>query len=122
MIRERQDTHIGFMCLQQAKSGGENYVVSPMALYNEIGRRRPDLLGVLEQPGDILFLNNWVTFHRRSEFEDHEEPARKRHLLRIWLSVPNSRPLNPMYRDNYGATEAGAIRGGMREANPRDST
>ncbi|MGI9516687.1 MAG: TauD/TfdA family dioxygenase, partial [Pirellulaceae bacterium] len=41
---------IGFWCLQQAKSGGENQVVSSMALFNEILKRRPDLLNVLMQP------------------------------------------------------------------------
>jgi hypothetical protein len=64
--------------------------------------------------GDILLLNNWVTLHRRSAFEDHQELERRRHLLRIWLSVPNSRPLDPAFEANYGATAAGAIRGGMR--------
>ena len=61
-----------------------------------------------------MLLNNWVTFHRRTAFEDWDEPSRKRHILRAWLSVPNSRPLDPLFKDNYGATEAGAIRGGMR--------
>lgn len=69
-----------------------------------------------QQPGDILFLNNFVTFHRRSQFVDHEEPARRRHLLRVWLSVPNSRPLDPRFAGNYGSTRAGAIRGGMQPA------
>jgi hypothetical protein len=67
-----------------------------------------------QQAGDMLFLNNWVTFHRRSDFEDHEPPEQKRHLLRLWLSVPNSRPLDPQFQENFGATEAGALRGGMR--------
>ena len=68
----------------------------------------------IQRPGDLLFLNNWVTLHRRTEFEDHPEPERKRHILRIWLSVPNSRPLDPLFLENYGAVEAGALRGGMR--------
>ena len=63
---------------------------------------------------DIVLLNNWVTLHRRHEFEDHDDPQLRRHLLRVWLAMPNSRPLDPLFRDNYGATEAGAIRGGMR--------
>ena len=71
-------------------------------------------VGVRQAPGEILLLNNWVTFHRRAAFEDYSEAERRRHILRIWLSVPNSRPLDPHFKDNYGATEAGAIRGGMR--------
>ena len=67
-----------------------------------------------QRPGDILFLNNWVTLHRRTAFEDHPKPEDRRHLLRVWLSVPNSRPVDPMFAGNYGATDAGAIRGGMK--------
>ncbi|MEM7011129.1 MAG: TauD/TfdA family dioxygenase [Verrucomicrobiota bacterium] len=74
-----------------------------------------------QEPGDILLLNNWVTYHRRTAFVDYDDPALKRHILRIWLSVPNSRPLAPWFKDNYGATEAGAIRGGMRATAPTNS-
>jgi len=185
---------IAFLCLQAAKEGGENEVVSSMSVYNEILSRRPDLLQVLMEPflykrhnvdagndlpycrqpifsfeqghfasaflrvlierayrdedmaemtpeqrealdfvesvagepemhyrfrqdaGDILLLNNWVTYHRRTEFEDWDELERRRHILRIWLSVPNSRPLAKWFLENYGAIEAGAIRGGMRKS------
>ena len=65
-------------------------------------------------PGDLLFLNNWVTFHRRTEFVDHAEPTKKRLLLRAWLSMPNNRPIDPRFADHYGNTEGGAVRGGMR--------
>ena len=64
--------------------------------------------------GDMLFVNNWVTFHRRTAFEDYAEPARRRHLMRLWLSVPNSRPLDPRFAASFGETAAGSIRGGMR--------
>ena len=76
---------------------------------------RPDLhVRFFQERGDIVLLNNWTTLHRRSEFEDHADPELKRHLLRVWLSVPNSRPIDPLFKANFGATEAGAIRGGMR--------
>ncbi|MEM0969126.1 MAG: TauD/TfdA family dioxygenase [Verrucomicrobiota bacterium] len=64
--------------------------------------------------GDILLLNNWVTFHRRTEFTDHPHPNKKRHFLRAWLSMPNSRPLSPQFLENFGAVEAGAVRGGIQ--------
>ena len=41
---------IAFMCLQQAMSGGENDILSSAALYNEVRRRRPDLLAELMPP------------------------------------------------------------------------
>ena len=185
---------IGFMCLKQARSGGENQLVSSVSVYNQILQERPDLLQLLIEPyyyqrhnvdtgndspycqqpifsfrdgkfasaylrvlinrayqdpqvpaateqqiealdfidevaarpemhvefrqeaGDILLLNNWITYHRREAFEDHEDLELRRHLLRIWLAVPNSRPLDPRFRENYGAVEAGEIRGGMKPA------
>ena len=69
-------------------------------------------------PGDMLLVNNWTTFHRRSEFVDSEDSERKRHLLRIWISASGSRPIDPRFADHFGATAAGALRGGMRPLQP----
>jgi hypothetical protein len=63
--------------------------------------------------GDIQFLNNFVAYHSRAGYEDHEEESERRLLLRLWLSVPNSRPLIPEFAALYGATGAGAVRGGV---------
>ena len=183
---------IGFLCLQPARSGGENQVVNSTRISEIIHKERPDLHEILCQAfpykrhvvdkgntlpycmqpvfswkdkhfacsylrvlinradqdaqcpdlsnvqrealdfldsvcerdtlqirftlkrGELLFLNNWTTLHRRTAFEDFEEPEKRRHLLRVWLSVPNSRPLDESFRANFGAVEAGAIRGGMQ--------
>jgi hypothetical protein len=51
--------------------------------------------------GDIQFLNNAVTVHSRTEFEDYPEPERKRHLLRLWLATPGGRPLPPAIFERY---------------------
>src|SRR5215213_11551395 len=54
--RERQTHHtdscdvVGLMCLQQAKSGGLSNLASSTTIFNEMRRRRPDLLRVLMQP------------------------------------------------------------------------
>ena len=155
---------IGLLCLRPAKSGGTSRIASSAAIYNEILRRRPDLVPALYEPfpfdrngeerpgeppyfsiplcrhahfalrtfyigwyirgsqrhasaprlspeqravidlideiaadpafhldmefvsGDIQWLKNSVTLHARTEFEDHPEPERKRHLLRLWLT------------------------------------
>lgn len=45
------------------------------------------------EPGDIQFLNNYVTLHSRTAFEDAPELERRRHLLRLWLAVPDLRPI-----------------------------
>ncbi len=190
---DRSDV-VGFLCLRQAREGGENEIVSSMTLYNEILASRPDLCDTLrepfyylrhtvdtandrpwcrqpvfsfrdeffaccllrvlierahkhpdlpdltprqiealdtvesiatsdvrrvrfrQEPGDIIWLNNWVVLHKRQSFRDWPEPERRRHILRVWLSMPNSRPIAPVFLDNYGAVDAGAIRGGMRRA------
>lgn len=41
------------------------------------------------EPGDLQFLNNRVALHGRTEFEDFPELERKRHMLRIWLKMPD---------------------------------
>ena len=37
------------------------------------------------RPGQIQFLNNRVIGHARTEFVDHDDATRKRHLVRLWL-------------------------------------
>lgn len=65
------------------------------------------------EPGDILWVNNYVALHSRTAFEDYSDPNKKRLMLRLWLSVANSRPLPESYRATYRHIESGAIRGGI---------
>ena len=65
------------------------------------------------EPGDMQFLNNHVIYHARTPYEDHDDPERKRLLLRLWLAMPNSRPLRDSFAVLFGDTEPGAIRGGI---------
>ncbi len=39
------------------------------------------------EPGDIQLLSNHSCLHARTAYEDYEEPERRRHLLRLWLSL-----------------------------------
>lgn len=64
--------------------------------------------------GDMQLLNNYVTLHSRTPFEDFEEPDLKRHLLRLWLAIPGSQPLPDDWATYYGDVRAGAVRGGVR--------
>ena len=183
---------IGFLCLQQAMSGGENQIVSSVAIHNYMIENHPELLELLyepfyykrhnvdtvnklpycrqpifsvtegefacnllrvlidrayalpeisdmsdaqksaldkveeiasipkmhfsylQEPGDIMLLNNWVTLHKRTEFEDYDSPNEKRHILRVWFSPSNNRPIDPLFKDNYGDHRAGYVRGGMK--------
>ena len=63
--------------------------------------------------GDWQLVNNHIVMHARTEFEDHPEIEKKRHLLRMWLSIPNSRPLSPLMWPVYRDQRAGAVRGGL---------
>jgi hypothetical protein len=47
------------------------------------------------EPGDLQLLNSYVTLHDRTEYVDYPEPERMRHMLRLWLAMPNPRPLAP---------------------------
>ena len=156
---------VGLLCIRQGLSGGENRLVSTTALYNEILRRRADLIPLLYEPwywdrndeqsegqdaffqlpicryheerltffyipwyirkaqrhptvprltadqselldlidsiaedpafhvemrlepGEVNYLKNNAVLHARTEFEDFDEPERKRHLVRLWLTA-----------------------------------
>ena len=54
------------------------------------------------EPGDIQYLNNHVAFHSRTQFEDDEDPAKRRHLMRIWLQSADARPLSPIMSRPHG--------------------
>jgi hypothetical protein len=69
-------------------------------------------------PGDLQLVNNYCTFHSRTEFEDFDDLDRKRHMLRAWLSVPNSRPLPPWYKERWGSITPGEPRGGVYASQP----
>jgi hypothetical protein len=69
--RERQTYHtdscdvVALMCLQPAKSGGLSSLVSSVTIFNEMRRRRPDLLEVLFEP---------IATDRRGEASEGQRP------------------------------------------------
>jgi alpha-ketoglutarate-dependent taurine dioxygenase len=56
-----------------------------MDLYEQVAADPAVGLAFKLRPGDIQILNNHVTLHARSAFED--EPGRERLLLRFLVSV-----------------------------------
>jgi len=173
------------LCLKTAVEGGISKLISSATLFDEVKRRRPDLLEVLQQPfhfdlrsqnsqglkvqavpiftrheghinvlykkrfivqaqrfadtprltpqqseaidlmeelcadpsiylsftmqrGDIQLGNNHAVLHSRTSYVDHDALEDRRHLLRIWLTLPNGRPLPPVYAKTreFGATYA----------------
>ena len=76
---------------------------------------RPDLCFRMDfEPGDMQFINNHIVLHSRTDYEDYEEPERKRHLLRLWVSSPDAVALPDGWQAAYKDTEARAVRGGFR--------
>ena len=53
--------------------------------------------------GDMQFVHNHVVMHSRQAFEDHEDPLRKRHLLRLWMLNHDGRPLPDAYYERHGS-------------------
>jgi hypothetical protein len=88
-----------------------------IALIDELGNSDKFHFVTMFQPGEIQLLNNHITLHARTSFEDYPEEDRKRHLLRMWLSVPNSRELSPAMKTIYRDLSAGAVRGGYPSRN-----
>jgi len=64
------------------------------------------------KPGDIQFVHNHTMLHDRTAFEDWQDENKKRHLLRLWLAVPDARPLPEIYAERYGQVTIGD-RGGI---------
>ena len=61
---------VGLLCLQPSKSGGESTVTSSLNIYNEMLKRRPDLVAALAEP---------VYRDRRNEIPEGREP---------WFQLP----------------------------------
>ena len=64
------------------------------------------------KPGDMQFIYNHTMLHDRTGFKDWPNLADRRHLLRLWLSLPEDRPLPESFCQRYGDITIGA-RGGI---------
>ena len=181
---------VGLLCLKEAKEGGDSMLASSVTAYNEIAKRRPDLVPALFEPvatdrrgevpegqdpffmipvftwhegyltclyqrnyinsaqrfdqapkltpqqkqtldlldeivndpaihlemrlrpGDMQFVYNHSLLHDRTGFVDWPDPEERRHLLRLWLALPDDRPLPPSFKQRYGKITIGD-RGGV---------
>jgi hypothetical protein len=73
---------------------------------------RPELRLAMDfREGDMQFLNNHAILHARDEYEDHDDPALKRHLLRMWIAFPEAqrRRFAPELAERYRYVETGGI-------------
>lgn len=70
-------------------------------------------LRIAFEPGDLQIVNNFTIGHGRGAYENPADIEKGRYLLRLWLAVPNSRPLHESFRPLYGSVDAGVVRGGV---------
>jgi hypothetical protein len=55
--------------------------------WEEIAEREDMRLDMNLEPGDMQWLSNHTVTHARTSYEESGEPADRRHLLRLWLSL-----------------------------------
>ena len=82
-------------------------------LLDDILRRPSVMYSMFLKPGDMQILNNHVTLHSRTEFEDFDDPAQKRCLFRLWLAPPDGVRLPDSWKPFFRSVEAGSVRGGI---------
>ena len=56
-------------------------------LYDEISSSSEFHVDMDLEPGDLQLLSNHAVVHARTDYVDHPEPDRKRHLLRLWITL-----------------------------------
>jgi Taurine catabolism dioxygenase TauD, TfdA family len=78
--------------------------------FEEVTKRPELMLEFTLQPGEMYFINNYTILHARTAFDDGDaEEDRRRHLLRLWLDVPQMRSVHPHIKS--GGIEAVPGRG-----------
>jgi hypothetical protein len=86
--------------------------VEALDLFDELANSPRLNLSMKLEPGDMQFVYNHALLHDRTGFEDWPDDDQKRHLLRLWLSVPGDRPLPEIFASRFGSVEIGN-RGGI---------
>ena len=67
------------------------------------------------QAGDMQLCNNYAVLHSRTEFDDFPEPQRRRHMIRLWLTKRERRPLAKGFapQNGYGGLVETALASGQ---------
>ncbi|MCY4452226.1 MAG: TauD/TfdA family dioxygenase [Immundisolibacterales bacterium] len=73
--------------------------IEALELFHRITEEPGMALELELEPGDVLLASNHTIVHGRTAFEDRPDPLERRHLMRLWLTIPNGRPLPPHYAD-----------------------
>ncbi len=83
------------IAIRNAEKAGARLSPVEREALEAVGRTaaRPDLAFEMDlEPGDMQFLNNRLILHGRADYRDSPDPDRKRHMLRLWLMMPEWPP------------------------------
>ena len=86
--------------------------MQPLDMFDEFANDPDFNMSMQLEPGDMQFVYNHGLLHDRTGFKDWQDIEDRRHLLRLWLSAPNDRPLPPVFKERFGSIEIGN-RGGI---------
>jgi hypothetical protein len=77
--------------------------------FDEMARKHA--LPMHMQPGDVYFANNYTVLHGREAYQESEDTPsdQKRLFLRIWVNMPNIRPIADESLVRFGLTSHGNI-------------
>lgn len=95
----RQYIELGHEIREQPLSRVE---IEALDLFDAVIHLEHIRLDMMLEPGDLQFANNYAVLHSRTAFEDHDEPALRRRMLRLWLKMPNARTLAPEFPGRNG--------------------
>ena len=80
--------------------------------FDETADREDFALRFMLEPGEIMLWHNFIYLHSRTEFKN--SATQKRLLLRLWMDVPEGRPVDPAvheraaaYKRSYAEKKAG---------------
>ncbi|MCP5153044.1 MAG: TauD/TfdA family dioxygenase [Ectothiorhodospiraceae bacterium] len=80
-----------------------------IAAVGDIAMRDDVRLDMDFRRGDIQLLNNHALLHARGAYDDGPDPERRRLLLRMWINIPESRPLAPEFADRLNTGPRGEV-------------
>ena len=76
-----------------------------LAFFEAVAQRDEVRLELTLKPGEASFINNYELLHARTAFVDHDDPAKKRLLYRLWLMGDPPRPMKTevhLYQNRSG--------------------
>ena len=95
----RQYLELGHEIMKQPLSRVE---IAALDLFDEVMHDPAIRLDMMLEPGDIQFANNYAVLHSRNGFEDDEDLAKRRKMIRLWLKMGNARELAPEFPGRNG--------------------